>query len=79
MLQSMNRGPQTGTQDEDLEPREGAISRLMEMGVTRNISWDALDFMKCYGIELAAEYLLAHPVSSLASIEHRRTERAKGG
>jgi hypothetical protein len=38
MLQSMNRGPQTGTQDEDLEPREGAISRLMEMGVTRNIS-----------------------------------------
>jgi hypothetical protein len=75
-LQRMSQGPQAATQNEDFEHSEQAIARLMEMGFTRDLSWDALDFVRSNRVELAAECALAHPVSSPATIERRRTERA---
>jgi hypothetical protein len=76
ILQRMNRVRQAATQDDDCEPSEEAIARLMEMRFTRDHSWDALDSVRSNRVELAVAYAPAHPVSSPATIEGRRTERA---
>jgi E3 ubiquitin-protein ligase HUWE1 len=75
MLQSMNRDSQA-LASEDFEPSEEAIARLMEMGFSRDHSWEALDSVGSNRVEVAAEYALAHPPSSAAVIERRRNERA---
>ncbi|KAG7352855.1 HECT-domain ubiquitin-transferase [Nitzschia inconspicua] len=76
MLQSMSSGSQAVPQNEDFEPSEEAIARLMEMGFSRDHAWEAIDSVGSNRVEIAAEYALAHPASSPTTIELRRNERA---
>ena len=60
--------------EEEFEPSEEAISRLMEMGFSRDHSWDAIDSTGSNRLEIAMEYALSHPPPSPSAIRVRRAE-----
>jgi len=62
---------------DDFEPSEEAISRLVEMGFSRDHAWDAIDRTRSNRLEIAMEYALSHEPASAESIERRRTERER--
>lgn len=62
-------------EDEEFEPSEDAISRLAEMGFSRDHALDALESTQSNRVEVAMEYALSHPPPSVTTIERRRVER----
>jgi hypothetical protein len=66
----------SGAEDE-FEPSEEAIDRLVEMGFSRDHAWDAIDSTRSNQLEMAMEYALSHPPPSPVEIERRRTARAE--
>jgi hypothetical protein len=60
---------------EPFEPNEETIERLSEMGFSRDNAIDALETVESNNVELAMEYLLAHPPSSPGTLERRRAQR----
>ena len=60
--------------NDDFEPSEEAISRLVEMGFSRDHAWDAIDRTRSNALEIAMEYALSNTPASTESIERRRTE-----
>jgi E3 ubiquitin-protein ligase HUWE1 len=66
----------TNTND-DFEPSEEAISRLVEMGFSRDHAWDAIDRTRSNRLEIAMEYALSNAPASAESIQRRRAERER--
>ena len=62
-------------EEEEFEPSEEAVSRLMEMGFSRDHSLDAIESTSSNSLEVAMEYALSHPPPSPSTIERRTTER----
>jgi hypothetical protein len=61
--------------EEGFEPSEETISRLMEMGFSRDHAWDAVDSTSSNRLETAMEHALSHPPPSPSAIQRRRQER----
>eukprot|EP00957_Ditylum_brightwellii_P035745 2709992-Ditylum_brightwellii.AAC.1 len=60
---------------ESFEPSEETISRLTEMGFSREHALEALETTESNRVEIAMEYALAHPPPSPTAIERRRAAR----
>lgn len=61
--------------EEDFEPSEETVTRLMEMGFSRDHAWDAVDSTSSNRLEVAMEHALSHPPPSPTAIQRRREER----
>ena len=61
--------------EEEFEVSDEAVSRLVEMGFSRDHAWDAIDSTRSNRLEIAMEYALAHPPPSHSAIQRRRAER----
>lgn len=69
-------------QAEVFEPSEEAVSRLMEMGFSRDHAWVAIDTTQSNQLEAAMEYALSHPPPTAQEVEQRRSaaeERRRNG
>jgi E3 ubiquitin-protein ligase HUWE1 len=75
VLAGVNRSVPASGEETDFSPSEVAISRLMEMGFSRDHAWDALDSSRSNRLEVAMEYALSHPPPSPSTIERRRNDR----
>jgi E3 ubiquitin-protein ligase HUWE1 len=62
-------------EEEEFEPSEEAVSRLMEMGFSRDHALDAIESTSSNSLEVAMEYALSHPPPSPSTIERRGRER----
>eukprot|EP00980_Cylindrotheca_fusiformis_P007262 scaffold1525_cov142-Cylindrotheca_fusiformis.AAC.62 len=60
---------------DDFEPSEETITRLMEMGFSRDHAWDAVDSTSSNRLEVVMEHALSHPPPSPSAIQRRREER----
>ena len=60
--------------EEEFEPSEESITRLTEMGFSRDHAVDALDSVRSNQVELAMDYALSNPPDP-AAVERRRLER----
>ena len=61
--------------EQAFEPSEDAISRLMEMGFSRDHALDAIENTESNRLEVAMEYALSHPPPSPGTVERRREQR----
>jgi hypothetical protein len=77
MLEGFRAATNGANTNDDFEPSEEAISRLMEMGFSRDHSWDAIDRTRSNTLEIAMEYALSNSPSSTESIDRRRAERER--
>ena len=75
MLEGFRAATNGVNPSDDFEPSEEAISRLMEMGFSRDHSWDAIDRTRSNTLEIAMEYALSNAPSSTESIGERRSLR----
>jgi len=57
------------------EPSEETITRLVEMGFSREHALEALESTESNRVEVAMEYALAHPPPSPGTVERRRAQR----
>jgi len=62
---------------DDFESSEETISRLVEMGFTRDHAWDAIDRTRSNRLEIASAYAVSNIPASAESIERRRAERER--
>ncbi|KAL9185952.1 hypothetical protein ACHAXT_003729 [Thalassiosira profunda] len=60
---------------EPFEPSEESISRLAEMGFSRDHAQEALETTGTNRVDVAMEYALTHPPSSPGTLERRRAAR----
>lgn len=60
---------------EPFEPSEESISRLAEMGFSRDHALESLERSGSNSVEAGMEYALSHPPSSPATLERRRAAR----
>jgi len=77
ILANFRAASSSANTDDDFEPSEETISRMMEMGFTRDHAWDALDRTRSNRLEIAMEYALSNPSASAESISQRRAERER--
>lgn len=66
-----------GSSEQDFEPSEEAVTRLMEMGFSSDHSWVAIDSTRSNQLEIAMEYALSHPPPSPREVERRRNAAAE--
>ena len=77
LLAGLRAAPSRSNRNDDFEPSEEAISRLMEMGFSRDHAWDAIDRTRSNQLEIAMEYALSNPPASAESVSRRRAERER--
>jgi len=77
MLEGFRAATNGANTNDDFEPSEEAISRLIEMGFSRDHAWDAIDRTRSNTLEIAMEYALSNTPSSAESIERRRADRER--
>ena len=75
MGQRAREGSSIARAEEEFEPSEEAISRLMEMGFVREHALDALENTRSNRLEIAMEYALSHAPPSPSTVERRQAER----
>lgn len=63
----------SSTLDQDFEPSEDAVTRLMEMGFSRDHAWVAIECTRSNQLEIAMEHALSHPPPSPSEVERRRS------
>jgi len=61
--------------EQQFAPSDEAVTRLMEMGFSRDHALDAIENTESNRLEVAMEYALSHPPPSPASAERRREAR----